>query len=428
MPYTTDERLKSYLDTNQLAREQMCLSVLALDKRFSDVKPRHPRGGPDGGRDLEATYLGSQPAFGAVGFLNQANDSDEHRRRVLAKFESDLQVALAAQPKLGAFVFFTNVNLSVTEKDTLNKHARSRGIVHCEVFDRERIRICLDNPDGFAIRFQYLQIPLSEAEQASFFSKWGDEIQGIITNGFGKLEKTLNRLQFLAETGLPLQHFTLFLDLDKTYPASDIGHFRAFCYLELKEVRSPVMGYLFGSTDNPNRSEAKSPADLDLSKGGIGRGRCGGRWDVVAPSGDLLGADDEDVELVTRSTFTSVGLGSVSTIQVEFSYSAFYRVPPYLLLRDLDEASFALFLNRALADRVQSIHVYANEYKLGQYLREALRIDTPPAERAGIPMHFAESELADEWVRIMNGIAAFRVSFSDTTPLRVIRAAEIESD
>ena len=57
--YETDQRLKNYLDTNQLAREQMCLAVLAIDRRFSNVKPRHPRGGPDGGRDIEAIFLGS---------------------------------------------------------------------------------------------------------------------------------------------------------------------------------------------------------------------------------------------------------------------------------------------------------------------------------------------------------------------------------
>lgn len=42
VPYETDERLKSYLDTNQLHREQMCRAVLAVDKRYSDVRPRHP--------------------------------------------------------------------------------------------------------------------------------------------------------------------------------------------------------------------------------------------------------------------------------------------------------------------------------------------------------------------------------------------------
>ena len=48
----------------------MCRAILAIDKRFSDVRPRHPRGGPDGGRDIEAVYRGDQITFGAVGFVN----------------------------------------------------------------------------------------------------------------------------------------------------------------------------------------------------------------------------------------------------------------------------------------------------------------------------------------------------------------------
>ena len=71
MPFETDERLKSYLDTNQLGREQMCLAILALDKRFTNVRPRHPRGGPDGGRDIEAVFRKEHLAYGAVGFVNQ---------------------------------------------------------------------------------------------------------------------------------------------------------------------------------------------------------------------------------------------------------------------------------------------------------------------------------------------------------------------
>jgi hypothetical protein len=81
MTYTTDERLKGYLDTNQLQRERMCLAILAIDKRFTNVRPRHPRGGPDGGRDIEATFQGEQNAIGAIGFVNQANDSQDHKRK-----------------------------------------------------------------------------------------------------------------------------------------------------------------------------------------------------------------------------------------------------------------------------------------------------------------------------------------------------------
>lgn len=200
MPYETDERLKSYLDTNQLHREQMCRAVLAVDKRYSDVRPRHPRGGPDGGRDIEAVYRAEQVTFGAVGFVNQANDSIEQKKTINTKFSEDLGSALSTDKKPQAFVFFTNVNLTVGEKDKLTEQARKRGISHCEVFDRERIRITLDSPDGFSIRYQFLGLSLSEDEQASFFARWGDDIQSVISTGFQRIESTLNRILFFSRS------------------------------------------------------------------------------------------------------------------------------------------------------------------------------------------------------------------------------------
>ena len=56
VPQQTDERLRSWLDTNQLARERLSLAVLALDKGFTAVTPRHPRGGPDSGHDIDANF------------------------------------------------------------------------------------------------------------------------------------------------------------------------------------------------------------------------------------------------------------------------------------------------------------------------------------------------------------------------------------
>lgn len=117
MPYSTDERLKSYLDTNQLNREQMCRALLAIDRRFSDVRPRHPRGGPDGGRDIEANFKQEQKAFGSVGFVNQANDSDEQKRQIKKKFKDDTKSALDSKENPEVFVFLTNINLTIGEKE-----------------------------------------------------------------------------------------------------------------------------------------------------------------------------------------------------------------------------------------------------------------------------------------------------------------------
>jgi hypothetical protein len=190
---TTDERLKSYLDTNQQSQERMCLAVLATDKRYSEIRPRHPQGGPDGGRDIDAKFQFEHAVFGAVGFVNSASDSASNKTSTRRKFKTDLQKVAAATPKPKVFTFFTNVRLTINERDELRALAIGAGLMDCDIYDRERIRLALDMPDGLAARFQYLQIPMSEAEQASFFARWGDDIQSVISTGFGRLETKLSQ-------------------------------------------------------------------------------------------------------------------------------------------------------------------------------------------------------------------------------------------
>ena|SRR3989442_8852316 len=99
-PSLTDERLKCWLDTNQLSRERLCQSVLSLDRRFKDVRPRHPRGGPDQGRDLEATDADGRTAWAAIGFRNSATDSRDDKRAATNKFKADVKRALGKTERL----------------------------------------------------------------------------------------------------------------------------------------------------------------------------------------------------------------------------------------------------------------------------------------------------------------------------------------
>src|SRR5438477_11244101 len=111
----TDERLRSWLDTQQLARERLCLAVLSLDKRFTNIRPRNPRGGRDGGRDLEATYKDGRQAWAAIGFQNSVSDSREEKKAAVQKFKKDLARALKEEKNLKVFVAFTNVGLTAGE-------------------------------------------------------------------------------------------------------------------------------------------------------------------------------------------------------------------------------------------------------------------------------------------------------------------------
>ena len=169
--YLTDQKLKSFLDTNQLARERLCAAVLSLDGRFINVQLQHPRGGPDGSKDIIAKDKHEQIVHAAVGFANQATDTEEHRKKVDKKFRDDFYKIINKNDKPKIFVFFTNVNLTISKKNELVKFATDKGMFLCDIFDRERIRAILDSPDGFSARYQYLQITLSEAEQATFFAR-----------------------------------------------------------------------------------------------------------------------------------------------------------------------------------------------------------------------------------------------------------------
>jgi hypothetical protein len=433
MTYATDERLKSYLDTNQLHREQMCLAILGIDNRFSDVRPRNPRGGPDGGRDLEAVYQRTQRAYGAVGFINTANDSAQQKRAIKKKFKEDLESVLAAASPPEVFIFFTNLSFTAGERDGLVTAARAAGIIYCDIYDRERIRLALDSADGLAIRFQYLQIPLSDAEQAAFFARWGEDIQGLISAGFNRVESLLARLQWLHESGEILRGLYIGLHLDQSYSGEEIGHFRAFCKLYLKEPKHNIFGILFGDTDNSGRYWEDSSG-----RSGIKHGVSGGQWEYKLPLAELRaqlesgeeaeGPDDDEADPVEKWTpagsHSGIGQDPVRGISIGYRKDSFIRFEPQICVRDLDDCMFILLLNHSLAKKIKSIHIYANEYKLIELSSDKFYIDSSEIQ-PNIPGNFTDVELQDAWVRMRpKDASAFYFRFSTTTPRRFVTATE----
>ena len=302
-----------------------------------------------------AVFQGEQKAIAAISFVNQANDSKEHKRSAQKKFVADLASAIKVAHDVKAFVFFTNVNLTVSEKDALVLSAKSKGLAHCEVIDRERMRLLLDGPDGLSVRFQSLDIPMSEAEQATFFARWGDEIQKLIAEGFDDLKKDLRRLLFLHEAPSPLDNFIVTLQLDREYQAAEIGHFRCFCSLSLREPKNDILMIKFGRADRVDRCDAKSVADLDSSPSGIGAGIMGIEVErKINRAG--IGGEEQPNE---KSSFTdevigsskSMGQEAVKVIGADFGYDTLFRLRPYLRLSDLDGCMLALFVNRSLLRR-----------------------------------------------------------------------------
>jgi hypothetical protein len=435
MSFETDERLKSFLDSNQLAREQLCLALMGSDRRFKGVKPRHPRGGPDGGRDIEAT-LDGQLIYGAVGFVNQASDSsNEQKSRISKKFVEDAASAWTASPQPEGFAFFTNLNFTVSEKDELAKAARELGFKYSEVFDRERLRILLDSPDGFATRFQFLHIPLSEPEQATFFSKWGADIQTLVSEGFSQLERKLNRLEFLADCNAKLRHLTVRVELDKEYDATELGHIRCFCSLFFEDtIPVNTVALLFGAFDNDSRCQDERPRTFDPGKGGAINGIHGQQW--RAPFDESLLSTEESEQLVERKKDSHFhllrggwvnrrGYEKVRLFTLHYSAESPFSTTVGLRLADLNGSMFLLQMNASLAERIRSFQVYANEYLLAQYGPGEFKIDKSSFD-ASVPVEFTEAELKDKWVRIRPPVySAFDFRFSEVTPARSYHPTDV---
>ncbi len=404
----------------------MCLAIIAIDKRFSDVRPRHPRGGQDKGRDIEARFNRDLQAFGAVGFMNQANDSREQKNSIRKKFADDVKNALSDTIKPDTFFFLTNINLTISEKDRLVVHAKSAGFVYCEIMDRERLRIVLDSPDGFAIRYQYLDIPMSVEEQASFFARWGDDIQSVISTGFERLNTTLDRLMFLQEASDVMSYLMFMFELDRMYTADEIGHFRAFCSMFLKEPKHNILQILFGASDRSHRMRTDREVHFTSQQSGINYGISSGRWEQyfsIDNSNEETKVDvsqDEILKFKQVGGSSSIGMESTRAISIEYIHdSNFIRFYPRMMLRDIDQSNFLIYLNKSLSDKVTRIHIYANGYKIQEIPSTEFWIDTEPLSME-IPAPFTDDELADVWVRLRPEIAsAFRISFAEQTPRRM---------
>jgi hypothetical protein len=387
-----------------------------------------------------------------VGFQNGANDSNEQKKQIRTKFSCDLKSALAAKPDLKVFVFLTNLHFTIGEQEEMKEEAQTAGIEHCDILDRERLRIDLDSPAGFFVRFQYLGIPLTEAEQASFLAQYGDRVQEVVSTGFQRLERTLNRILFLQESRDVLHGVYVWFRLKHNYPANEIGHFRAFVSLYLRAIKHDIFGIRFGSSDKSNRFR-KDVADKRGDEQGIAHGIGSGQWEQHIKPRSRVGSDDAakpdlesresgqdadfDKDLVSVGSGSSIGMDPVSTIVIHYSHDdVLVRFRPRLELRDLDECAFVPVLNRSLAEKLRSIEVFANGYKLTYIGPDDFTIDDSrydcteagafTAEELAEAGAFTAEELADPWVRIRpsNLSSFFELRFSETTPRRMFEHVE----
>jgi hypothetical protein len=369
--------LRSWLDARQTERERMCLAVLGLDRRYSDVQPRRPKGGPDGGRDIQASFRG-EIVWGAVGFRNQVSDSPEDKREAQKKFTSDLDAALTEKPDLKGFVFFTNVDLTPAESQALETHARSRGITHVDIYGRERIRIALDSPEGLASRFQYLQIHLSDAEQAAFFARFGNDIQALITREFGQVDSKLNRLEFLQECQKPLRRVGIVLDFASPITPRELGPYRVLVVIQDLRRRDPHPALCIAGRDSYPTYSIAGAEELRHGHQHIA-------WSVCP-------------DAALQATIISFGEVWLQQLLIDANLSP--DSTPFPTLGSLDDQTVWVYCTASLLKQLSGLGLIANDYVL---------FYEPIAEIASmggdllvqLPVHLTERPSGEPWIALM---------------------------
>lgn len=209
----TEERLRNHLDSDQAMRERMCLALLPILGSYTHEQPRRPKGGPDGGRDLEAIFQGTILVWGAVGFKNGGGRDEATRNWADKKFKDDLDRALEENPTLPGFIFFTNVDLTPNQRKKLHAHAHGKGVRVVDIFDLERIRHKLDSPEGFIVRLQYLDIEMSKDDQLGLFNKFGERFQSVVSSRFDRVENTLVRMERFLDFQKPIYRVDIYAEL-----------------------------------------------------------------------------------------------------------------------------------------------------------------------------------------------------------------------
>jgi hypothetical protein len=130
--------------TNSQAPSERLAAQLLISDRYQDVDPSHPLGGRDGGKDISCTKDGLR-CLAAVYFPRGQQDF----KAIKDKFQEDFRKAEAQGPPIARFLFVTNQELRLAERQELKELAR----IEVELYHLERITAVITSPifDVFAV-------------------------------------------------------------------------------------------------------------------------------------------------------------------------------------------------------------------------------------------------------------------------------------
>jgi hypothetical protein len=95
-----------------------------------------------------------------------------------------------------------------SDRKAMTKLGVGQGFSRVDVFDSERMVQLLNTPAGLAARHQFLDIPLSKAEQRAFFGHFGDGLANLVSRNHTTLVNQLERMEYIFAISRPLQQIS----------------------------------------------------------------------------------------------------------------------------------------------------------------------------------------------------------------------------
>ncbi|MCI1780181.1 MAG: hypothetical protein LKI53_09540 [Bacteroidales bacterium] len=167
----TFERLRNW-ERGQTASEKLSAQFLIYNK-YININPSHPRGGPDGGKDI-ICYKGRKKMIVACFFPKSKRPFSEIKN----KFINDSQGI--SKNNGDGFIFITNQELTISQRSKLKKEIDNK--YEIKIYHLENLRDFLDAPIGYGVRLEYLNIDMTKEEQISYLETKNTEIRELHTH------------------------------------------------------------------------------------------------------------------------------------------------------------------------------------------------------------------------------------------------------
>jgi hypothetical protein len=138
----------------------------------------------------------------------------------------------------------------------LKDHAKSSGIGHIDPFIRERLRLALDDIEGWGYRLQFLEIEMSREEQLAFIERHGARLETMLEKQRVELREKqkeidakLDRIEFMHDCMKPTLGASFFVILNKQCTPEELGHFRILLHAINLYEDDPHPMIWFGARD-----------------------------------------------------------------------------------------------------------------------------------------------------------------------------------